>query len=397
MGEMKNYKILILTVIFLLPYLFCNYVYAQSRDEIVAKFLKRSHTFESTTLPYRLFVPENYDTAVSYPLVLCLHGVGECGTDNEIQIKYNRLATSWADTINQHRWPCFVVAPQCPVGMKWANVDPDTRKCNIDKMPITNELLVVNHLLDVLIDEFNIDSNRLYITGLSMGGFGTWDMIARFPDKFAAAVPMSGGGDTSKVSVFKDVPVWNFHGALDNSVPVSFSREMFEAYEKIFIPVVKVFSLSDDSLNYQLNNGAKHLYTEYPNGYHVIWAESYDNPKLFPWVFSQIKSYTVNVKERKITSQNSYILNQNYPNPFNPTTKIKYSIPASLNPSKGGTLVQLKVYDILGREIETLVNEEKPAGVYEINWNAANLSSGVYFYQLKAGEYINTKKMVILK
>jgi len=396
MGKLTNYKILILTAVFLLPYLCCNYVYAQSRDEIVAKFLKRSHTFESTTLPYRLFVPENYDTGKSYPLVLCLHGVGECGTDNEIQIKYNRLATSWADTVNQHRWPCFVVAPQCPVGSKWANVDPDTRKCNIDKMPITKELSVVNHLLDALIEEFSIDTNRLYITGLSMGGFGTWDMIARFPGKFAAAVPMSGGGDISKVSVFKDVPVWNFHGALDNSVPVSFSREMCEAYEKIFVPVVRVLSISNDSLNYYLNNGVKHLYTEYPNGYHAIWAESYDNPKLFPWVFSQIKPYAVYVKERKITSQYSYKLNQNYPNPFNPSTTIKYTV-ASLNPSQGGTFVQLKVYDIMGREVKTLVNANQKPGEYEVEFNVRDFSSGIYFYQIKSGEYISTKKMILLK
>jgi hypothetical protein len=98
-------------------------------------------------------------------------------------------------------------------------------------------------------------------------------------------------------------------------------------------------------------------------------------------------------------------LEQNYPNPFNPTTKIKYSIPASLNPSKGGTLVTLKVYDVLGNEIATLVNEEKPAGIYEVNFNAAGLSSGVYFYQLKSVDpetssgqgFVETKKLILMK
>ena len=100
----------------------------------------------------------------------------------------------------------------------------------------------------------------------------------------------------------------------------------------------------------------------------------------------------------------SYSLSQNWPNPFNPSTKIKYQIPASLNPSKGGTLITLKVYDVLGNEIETLVNEEKPAGTYEITWYAENLPSGVYFYQLRvypanggAGSFIETKKMLLLK
>ena len=85
-----------------------------------------------------------------------------------------------------------------------------------------------------------------------------------------------------------------------------------------------------------------------------------------------------------------FALSQNYPNPFNPSTKIKYSVPQT-------SRVQIKVYDVLGNEVATLVNEEKPAGVYEANWNAANLSSGVYFYQIKAGNYVETKKMILMK
>lgn len=92
-----------------------------------------------------------------------------------------------------------------------------------------------------------------------------------------------------------------------------------------------------------------------------------------------------------------FILYQNYPNPFNPKTNISYTIPASLNPSKGGTLVTLKIYDILGSEIVTLLNEEQPAGTYEVGFNASQLSSGIYFYQLTAGEFIQTKKMIYLK
>ena len=85
-----------------------------------------------------------------------------------------------------------------------------------------------------------------------------------------------------------------------------------------------------------------------------------------------------------------FLLSQNYPNPFNPSTKIKYSVPQSSN-------VTIKVFDILGKEIETLVNEEKPAGTYELTWIAEGLPSGVYFYQLKAGSFIETKKMLLLK
>jgi hypothetical protein len=103
------------------------------------------------------------------------------------------------------------------------------------------------------------------------------------------------------------------------------------------------------------------------------------------------------IVEVEIPFVNEFALSQNYPNPFNPSTKIKYEIPASLNPSKGGTLVQLVLYDILGREVTVLVNEEKQAGEYEVEFNGANLPSGIYFYRLKAGEFTQTKKMILLK
>ena len=91
----------------------------------------------------------------------------------------------------------------------------------------------------------------------------------------------------------------------------------------------------------------------------------------------------------------NYSLSNNYPNPFNPNTKIKYSIPQNVRRETGN--VSLKIYDVLGREVATLVNEEKPAGEYEVEFNAANLPSGIYFYQLKAGQFSETKKMVLLK
>jgi len=112
-------------------------------------------------------------------------------------------------------------------------------------------------------------------------------------------------------------------------------------------------------------------------------------------VYGDTTTVGVDADETPIATE--FRLEQNYPNPFNPSTKIKYQIPASLNPSKGGTLVQLIVYDILGNEITTLVNEEKQSGVYEVEFDGSNLPSGIYFYQLKAGSFIQTKKMVYLK
>jgi len=372
---------------------------AQSLDEIVAKFLKRTYTYHSTAIPYRLFIPENYDSSESYPLVLCLHGAGERGSDNELHIRLHRLATSWADTINQSRWPCFVVAPQCPANKWWVHVNQSTGAPDIDAMPVTEELLTVYNMLDSLIREFNIDQTRLYVTGLSMGGYGTWDLIARYPDRFAAAIPMSGAGDTSKVNLFRNVPVWNFHGRHDNTVPVKYAHEMNEAYSRNGVYVIQAANITEDILDIFLSNGARHLYWEYPDGEHVIWAESYDYPKLFPWVFSQ-KTNVVRVEEEREPARVSFRLNQNYPNPFNPNTTLSFVIDSS----SGGSFVTLKVYDVLGNEVAALVNEEKPAGMYEIIWNAAGLSSGVYFCQAiimpkgtQKTVFIAAKKMILLR
>lgn len=384
---MKNKILSCVPIIYVLLILdISSFTKAQSIDEIVAKFERRIYVTNTTSLSYRLFIPENYDSLKSYPMVLCLHGSGEIGTDNEIQIRLHRLATSWADTINQHRWPCFVVAPQCPPGDSWVYVYDFY---NIDLIPITDALLNSYNLVDTLANEFNIDINRLYVTGLSMGGFGTWDLIARYPNKFAAAIPMSGGGDTSKVPLFKNVPVWNFHGKADNAVLVKYSRTMNDAYARNGIYVVQAGNISESILDFFLNQGAKHLYTEYPNGGHVIWAESYDYPKLFPWVFSQTKSTTVGIED-EFSLPTVYSLDQNYPNPFNPATTIKYSIP-----NEGR--VSLTVINLLGEEVTTLVNEEKPAGNYKAEFNISSLPSGVYFYQLRAGSFVQTKKMVLLQ
>ncbi len=104
----------------------------------------------------------------------------------------------------------------------------------------------------------------------------------------------------------------------------------------------------------------------------------------------EIRLVPVTSVEGDETLPEEFVLHQNYPNPFNPSTTFRYSIPQT-------SKVVIKVYDILGNEIATLMDEEKPVGTYELTWNAENLPSGVYFYQLKAGEYINTKKMILLK
>ena len=124
-----------------------------------------------------------------------------------------------------------------------------------------------------------------------------------------------------------------------------------------------------------------------------VWTrhgDSNGNPEFVP-------SYLVSVDNSNATSPFGFYLFNNYPNPFNPSTRIKYSIPFVETHRDASLLVTLKVFDILGNEIEKLVNEEKLAGTYEVTWYAGQLPSGVYFYQLKAGNFIQTKKMIFLK
>lgn len=368
---------------------FNNFAHTQSVTDIVSKFEKRVHTFQNTTLPYRIFIPESYDSTQTYPLMLCLHGAGERGTDNENHIKVHGMATSWADTSNQSERPCFVVAPQCPLDNKWVDVDWTIGTYSLDNVPISNELQTVINLLDSLLNEFNIDPNRQYVTGLSMGGYGTWDLIGRYPERFAAAIPMSGAGDTSKVEQFRDVPVWNFHGALDNVVPVSGAKDMLEAMSNSEIEVIQTKYYPDSVIDIYIANDVKHFYTEYESGYHVIWQESYEYLKLHKWVFSQALN-TTSINDNTVFLEKVFILEQNYPNPFNPSTTITFSL------SENG-FVSLDVFNSVGQLIETLESTFLTVGTYKYAWYANNHSSGIYFYRLETLNFLSTRKMLLIR
>jgi len=276
--------------IFIFLWLSCTaLIQAQDEKSIAQKFEKRSHTFKNTTLPYRIFVPEDYDSTKSYPLLLCLHGAGERGIDNEIPIRKHSLAVSWANPESQKKNPSIIVAPQCPKKKKWSYVDWGKGSYNIDTIPIGKEMQTVVDLLDTLLQDFNIDEKRQYVTGLSMGGYATWDITTRYPDRFAAAIPMSGAGDPTKALLFKNLPIWSFHNTNDQIVPVKGSREMVEAMENSDIKVVKTLGLSEKKINQQLKKKEIHLYTESPQGNHGPWEPWYYNSNLHDWVFLQSK------------------------------------------------------------------------------------------------------------
>jgi poly(3-hydroxybutyrate) depolymerase len=217
----------------------------------VDDFAARWFTNAQGVLPYRLFIPTNYTPADHFPLVLFLHGAGERGNDNWYQLVGQTGSLVFASETNQVEHPSFMVAPQCPLDSYW----DDSRIRGL-----------VLGMINALQSEFSLDTNRLYITGLSMGGYGTWDYIGRYPGMYAAAVPMSGGGSTSLAPRMKPIAIWNFHAADDGTVSVSLSRSMVSSVRR---------------------NGGNPIYTEYASGGHVIWTPAYDTPVLMDWVYAQ--------------------------------------------------------------------------------------------------------------
>jgi predicted peptidase len=211
-------------------------------------------------LPYQLFAPRAYDRRQAYPLVLWLHGGAGRGNDNQKQIMDGNSIGShvWTWPENQKRNPCFVVAPQCPNDQVWASAQ--------ERAQLSPPLLLALELLSELGKTFRLDVRRLYVTGQSLGGFGTWGAILYRPGLFAAAIPVCGGGDKAQAAKLRAMPVWAFHGETDQSVPVERSRRMIEALRQA---------------------GGTPRYTEYKGAGHVIWERVFREPELLPWVFAQ--------------------------------------------------------------------------------------------------------------
>ena len=218
---------------------------------------------DGATLGYRLLTPQNYDAKQKYPLVLFLHGAGERGADNAAQLKHG--APLFAKPEVREKYPCFVVAPQCPPEQKWADIDW-TSDTPTQPEKVSAPMALALGALEAVQKEFSIDADRLYVTGLSMGGYGTWDLVTRFPEKWAAAVPVCGGGDKAVAARAKGVPLWAFHGLEDPTVKPARSQEMIAAL---------------------VAAGGTPLFSEYPYVKHDSWTVAYGEPELLPWLFAQ--------------------------------------------------------------------------------------------------------------
>jgi predicted peptidase len=231
------------------------------REMIVA-----TDAFGPTKTPskYRFLAPNEAEKDTKYPLVLFLHGAGERGNDNRKQLLY--LPDVLATEDNRTRYPCYSVAPQCPANMKWVDVPWDV-ETPTTQPPISGPMKMVLAILDEVLHTWPIDPNRIYLTGLSMGGYGAWDLAMRRPEHFAALAPLCGGGDEAQAAVLKNIPIWAVHGENDASVPIARSRNMIKAIEAA---------------------GGKPKYTELAGVGHNCWSRAYA-PEfgLMDWMFEQ--------------------------------------------------------------------------------------------------------------
>ncbi len=210
-------------------------------------------------LLYRLILPENYDESKSYPLILFLHGAGERGDDNTSQLKnaVQRIADNAPNAI--------IVAPQCPQNNQWVDTPWEKGSYSTEEVAQSDELKLVMGMLEKVQKEYSVDKERIYASGISMGGFGTWDLIVRYPNTFAAAIPVCGGADPSKAERLVNMPIYTFHGDSDWDVPVQGTRAMVEAIKAA--------------------GGDKITYTEYAGMGHAIWEDAFGTPGLYDNLF----------------------------------------------------------------------------------------------------------------
>ncbi len=245
-----------LSCLVLLIFIQCKSIPKDSEEELVINteeqsFSKESHEMltltETENISYIQFMPEDVNTEEKWPFILFLHGAGERGDRLEMVTKNGPPLLAREGKLEKF----IMLAPQCPEGDYWS-----TPK-QVEKL-----IALIQHAKETL----PIDPNRIYVTGLSMGGYGTWSLLAEIPNKIAAAAPICGGGDVSSVSKFYDKPIWAFHGDADSVVPVNLTTDMISAIEEL---------------------GGKPKMTIYEGVGHDSWTQAYNTPELFTWLLAQ--------------------------------------------------------------------------------------------------------------
>lgn len=241
LNKKNNLRAIFAVLVFLFIQCGSLNLFAQQSAEIFKKQVEQQ-------LNYLLYLPENYynDAENTFPLLLFLHGGGEVGDSLDLVKKHGPPALI---AKGQH-FPFIVVSPQNPIDKLWDD----------------NALI---NLLDEITANHRVDEDRIYLTGMSRGAFGVWRLAIQNPDRFAALVPICGGGTPSYAYRIKNLPIWVFHGAKDQVIPLSKSVEMVEALKK---------------------HGSSVRLTVYPEAGHDSWTETYKNPELYEWLLKQSKA-----------------------------------------------------------------------------------------------------------
>ena len=263
---MKNKLTIILITI-------CSVFSINAQDSLLYK--KKNFIKDNDTLLYRIMMPKNFSKEKQYPLVLFLHGSGERGNDNKKQLIHG--SKLFANEAVRDSFPAIVIFPQCPQNDYWSDVKVDRSTLPLglkfqNKETPTKALQLVIDLMKNFRNKNYVKKDQVYVMGLSMGGMGTFEIIYRIPDMFAAAIPICGGGDPNTASIYaKKIPLWVFHGAKDNVVNPQLSIDMVSAI---------------------LKNGGFPRFTLFDFANHNSWDATFAEPELLKWLFSHQKLET---------------------------------------------------------------------------------------------------------
>ncbi len=246
----------------------CNFIEAQNTG-----FSSELFVSKQDTLRYRMLLPKNFSKDKLYPVVLFLHGSGERGNDNQLQLVHG--SKLFLNQMNRDAFPAIVIFPQCKKNSYWSNaiVNRNTKPIELDfplDAPPTKPLSLVMQLMEDFISKPFVNKDKIYVGGLSMGGMGTFEILYRQPDMFAAAFTICGGGNPEGVKVYaKKTELWVFHGANDDVVSPQLSVNMVNAY---------------------LNAGGKPNFSLYADDDHNSWDSAFAEPQLLTWLFSKSKN-----------------------------------------------------------------------------------------------------------
>lgn len=223
---------------------------------------------DGNKMPYRLFLPTNYNPRKKYPLVLSFHGAGSRGNDNLKQLR--PWVAGWMDKEFQKENSCIILMPQCPKKQQWVNVPWKEGSYKLNDIQLSKPMKLAKEIFDKVVKENAVDKERIYVMGVSMGGYGAWNFVMNYPEIIAAVIPICGGGDPSMANKIKKIPIWAFHGDEDPTVPLSGSKDMIEA----------LYQQKKNKARFTIYKDVGH------NSYEFAWKET----ALIDWVFSQKKN-----------------------------------------------------------------------------------------------------------